>query len=270
MKKLGAFLAGVGLLASATFAADSNTATSVNAVGFFNVTLPAYGQFIVVGSPFDATGNDTNVQRTLNDVFGGNCGLRKSTSRSQVDRVYVWDVSSQKYLILGQKTNDLFAPVATATTWNQPTNIVIPRGYAMFVQSWSAATTDSVITLAGQVPSAVSNSLPILGDPGSSPFQMLVNPYPLDTTLDSLINSNNGAYASSSRSQCDRVYVWDKVSQKYGILGLKAPSNRWFYCSTATLWSSNIPPVSVGIGEGFWYIGKTNFTWSSGKTYVWP
>lgn len=122
----------------------------------------------------------------------------------------------------------------------------------------------------GQVPSVLTNALDLVGDALSSPFQMIMNPYPVATTLDALINSNHGAVASSSRSACDKIYKWDDVGQRYEIYGLKAPSNRWFFVSTASLWSSNIPPVVVDVGEAFWYLAKTNFTWKAEKDYVWP
>lgn len=270
MKKTSVLITSLCALGAAV-AMAAEPVSSVNAVGYYNVTLPPNGKFIMMGSPFDPTGSDTNTQRTLQDIFGSNSGLRKSSSKSLVDRVYVWDIPSQTYLILGQNaTNDLFARVKDNTTWSHPTNPVVPRGYAFFIQSVSSETNASTITLAGQVPYALTNALPIVGDPGSSPFQMVMNPYPVDTTLDSLINTNHGAVADSSKSLCDRIWIWDTAKQTYGILGLKAPSNRWFYCSNNGLWSSNIPPIVVKAGEGFWYIGKTNFTWNSDKTYTWP
>ena len=87
MKKLGAFLAGVGLLASATFAADSNTATSVNIVGFQKITCPR-GQLVMVSTAFKSL--DGAPLKSAN-VF--------SNQLPEGSFVYAWSAVSNKYLI---------------------------------------------------------------------------------------------------------------------------------------------------------------------------
>ncbi len=243
---------------------------SVNAVGYMQVTLPAAGKLIMVGSPFDPTNSDTSTPRRLLDIFGVNSGLRSSGSRSAVDKVLLWDFANQKYASFALTTNGWFASPVSAGSWSVQTNPIVPRGLGYFLQSSSGSTTSSVITMAGQVPSALTNAITIVGDITSSPLQMLVNPYPVSRSIDSLINTNHGAIGSASRSACDKIILWDTANQKYVTLGLKLPTNRWNYSASNATWTNTIPDLTVSPGDGFWYLSKTNFIWQSDKTYVWP
>jgi hypothetical protein len=87
MKKLGAFLLGVGLIAGATVAADSNTATSVNIVGFSKITAEK-GKLIMVSTAFKSM--DGSFLKSSN-VFGGQ-GLPTAT------KVHAYDPTSGQYI----------------------------------------------------------------------------------------------------------------------------------------------------------------------------
>ncbi len=266
MKKMSAIIASLCVLsAAAAMAADP--VYSVNAVGYVNVTVPASNKFVMVGLSFDSVTGAT--ERTVLDVLGANSGLRKSQNPARVDKVYLWDVSTQLYLVLGMKTNGLFYK------WDafggNPTNPVIPRGYGVFIQSptgGNGGTNDTTVTLTGQVPSALTNTLDIAGAVPVAPYQLICNPYPVSVRLDDLVNTNHGAKGSSSPANCDRVFIWDTAVQQYVTLGLRTPSNMWAVWSPWT--PASYPNYTIEPGSGFWYVGKTNFTWKVGKAYVWP
>lgn len=267
MKKLSLIVAGLSVLAGVAVQAANTNVTSVNAVGYVNVTLPASNKFIMVASNFEPISGAT--ARTVLDIFGANSGLRQSTVPTKVDRVYIWSVPNQKYVVVGQKTNGLF--YLTSNWAGAATNPVVPLGYGFFIQSPTAvngATNDTTLTFAGQVPAVMVNPISIVGTPSTSPFQMLANPYPVSMTIDALINTNSGAKGAASPNSCDRVYLWDTASQKYITLGLKTPTNRWW--NTSNWATTNMPVYSVDPGQGFWYQGKTNFTWNAQKPYQWP
>lgn len=268
MKKTSVLITSLCALGAAVVMAEP--VPSVNAVGYVQVTLPPGGKLIMVGSPFDPTSVDTSTPRRLLDIFGTNSGLRSSGSRSAVDKVLLWDFAGQKYASFAMTTNGWFASPVNADSWKVQTNPVVPRGLGYFLQSSGGSVDPSVITMAGQVPSALTNELSIVGDIASSPLQMLINPYPVSRSLESLINTNHGAIGSSSRSSCDKVILWDTAGQKYVTLGLKLPTNRWNYSASNATWTNTIPDVSINPGDGFWYLSKTNFLWKSDKTYVWP
>jgi len=243
--------------------------SSVNAVGYYTVTLPASNKFVMVGSSFDPVSGNTNVPRTVLDIFGAESGLRKSQNPARVDKVLVWDVSSQLYLVLGMKTNGLFYK------WDAfsggTTNPVVPLGYGLFIQSPIASnggSNDTTITLAGQVPTVLTNVLSISGAVPIAPYQLICNPYPVSLPLNQLINTNHGAKGSSSPANCDRVFLWDVDVQKYITLGLRTPSNMWAVWDPWT--PASYPNYNIEPGRGFWYVAKSNFTWKAEKAYNWP
>lgn len=264
MKKMSAIFAFLCVFSAAAMAAD---VYSVNAVGYYNIVLPASNKYVMVGPSFDSVTGA--VERTLLDIFGTNSGLRQNGSPSKVDRLYLWDLAAQQYVIFGQNTNGLFY---LTTAWSgAPTNPVVPRGYGFFVKSPSASSggsNDTVITLAGQVPSVGSNVLSVIGATPTAPYQFLCNPYPVRMSYNDLINTNNGATAGDTPSKCDRIYTWDTATQQYVIIGLKSVTNSWVYTSSFTM--TNMPVLYCEPGQGFFYRGKTNFTWSTSKPYVWP
>jgi hypothetical protein len=85
MKKLGAFLLGVGLMAGSAFAADSNTATSVNIVGFQNITCPR-GQLVMVSTAFKSLDGSTLKSE---NVFSNQLPMGSF--------IYAWNSVSNRY-----------------------------------------------------------------------------------------------------------------------------------------------------------------------------
>lgn len=135
MKKIGAFLVGVGLLAGITVAADSNTATSVNAVGFETFSVPA-NKSILLRIDFDKI---DKTAWTVNDLFG--------TNFTHDVTVFYWGTTSW----LSENFDSVFKEWDPGTT-------PFYRGDALFVKMKGPAGLTNVIVIAGEVPSASSTT----------------------------------------------------------------------------------------------------------------
>ena len=251
MKKLGAFLVGLGL--SATCALAANTATSVNIVGFNNVTIPS-NQYVMVGVNFDNIGGQS---MTLVQMLGTN-QLKSSIFPGQADKVILWDVVNQKYVIYGQKPDGNFYDIANWT--GSPFTNSVPLAKGFWINS--VVSSNRTFSLAGEVPSDLAITNYLVGSV-SYPYQMIANPYPVDTALEALISTNNGAVASIFPGQADKVTLWDVPTQRYIVLGLK-PVNKWYDISA---WTGSPYTNNIGVGQAFWFSGKTNLTWIVQKNY---
>ena len=158
MKKLGAFLVGLGLAAGTVLASNTNTASSVNAVGFQNVTVPT--GYSLMSVPFNAVGGATP---TIDNIF--------STNVPDSTVLYFYEPISGYYSItyisgLGW-VDDSFNPAGTN---------VLGLGKAFWIQS----TSNIVVTTSGEVPggSVPTNSINIV--PG---YQLFGYSYPASTSV---------------------------------------------------------------------------------------
>ena len=222
MKKLGAFLAGVGLLASATFAADSNTASSVNIVGFNKIDCPR-GKSVLVNSAFESI--EGNTLYTV-DVLGTNLppgtvvsyfvstgipGYKKVDNYSEIDiDVYGWSSNVTYKGSMG--------------FW-----ITVPPG---------AASSNYVVVLAGQVPlsqkttNVVQNGYNLLGYPYTASVlwtdtELAKNALPGDVV--SVFNPVSG-YKSYNYSEVDiDVYSWGAATNLVITPGM----GFWYVTATA-------------------------------------
>jgi len=187
MKKLGAFLLGVGLIAGVTFAADSNTATSVNVVGFNKITAEK-GKLVMVSTAFKSI--DGSSLKTTN-VFGGQ-GLPTAT------KIFVYDPITSGYISDGLDFRG-----------NWGTNITYEGGMAFWLLiPVSAPTNVYNISLSGEVPMAnqasnlVFNGLTMWGFPYTASVLWTNTTLAKNSvTGDKLFiyNSSTGGYSSNGK-----------------------------------------------------------------------
>jgi len=257
MKKLSAFLLGVGLMASSVLAADP--VTSVNAVGFVSVQVPPSGGYALVALNFDRM--DGSSQISFSELFGTN-QLRAAAAPQSADRVLLYDVPSQTYYRYAFKASDLaFHQIAPVNMWGgASTNPVITSGQGFWLQSGGSFTNTNTVVLAGQVVNnqagAVVNialGYQILGSQFSSQLDVNTNTFPnakaasAPQSADQVMLYRNGGYIRYARKLSDGL--WHMIS----------PVNNW-----GGVGETNI---SVNVGEAFWYKAMTNSIWSSSQPY---
>jgi len=222
MKKLGAFLVGLGLVAGTVFAAATNTATSVNIVGFNKVNCPT-NKYVLVSCAFEAIDGHN---LTAQDVFGDQLPLGSS--------VYAYNNQLNGYDI----DNYGFAGWGSTITF---------KGYMGFwiaVPEVEAGPASYDVSISGQVPmsSAISNTV-------YSGFTLLGFPYSasvLWTNTSLAVNAQLG----------DTVHVWDVGAQAYssynlGFSGWGDPNlvlnvgqGFWFETTSATFTNTQVRPYN--------------------------
>ena len=262
MKKLGAFLAGVGLLASATFAADSNTATSVNVVGFSAQDLPPSGKLVLVGVPFKTVGGGST---TLMDLFGTN-QLRNAAFYTSADRVLLWDNVAGTYRYFAIRSSDMqFHNAQSSTTWGQAaTNPVVTAGMGLWIWAPSSASATNRINVSGEVISETNKSVNIYQG-----LNLLSHLFSCDLDVNNSDLTNSQAVAAAFYTSADRLYVWDSVAQTYHIWGFRLSDRKWHYADNSTQWGQGPVTNKIPAGEGFWYRRLTNsvMTWTENNPY---
>lgn len=215
MKKLGALIVGLSLVAGAVLAA--NPVTSVNVVGFVQSTVGA-NKFKSVGWSFNVVGASGGAA-TIGQILGTN-GIPDLTA------VYIWN--GMQYI--GESYYD-------GIGWDPGTNL-ISRGDGF----WISSPDQFVVTTSGEVPSTMAASTTNALAHG---YQMLCYPYPvaIDLTNSSL---------NSIATDLDSIYVWtgsnyvgysyyDGIGWDPGMV-MKPGEGFWYYRegSSAT-WVENKP-----------------------------
>jgi hypothetical protein len=147
MKKLGLLV--LSLCVGAGFAlAQTGEVTSVNIVGYCQVTVPPSGQFVMVGLNFEGLNGASN---TLSTLMGTNQLIQNNLSL-QADRIFIYDpnkAGGPGYYSIFQKPNGNFYSVTAPTI---ATNPVLFSGNAFWLQSPNSATNSHNILLMGAVP----------------------------------------------------------------------------------------------------------------------
>jgi len=248
-------------------AASAQSVSSANVVGYIQVTSPSSNRFSLISAPFNS-GNE-NSGLTLIDVFGTN-QLRQSSLAVRCDKIITWDVGEQRYVQYAQKPDGLF--YSTANFTGAPTNPVVKRGQALWILAPSAtyAPVEKSLYISGDVPNDEFYDISIVGNSGA-PFSFIANPYPVEMSIHSLINTNHGANANALAVRADKVRLWDDASQQYVYLALKASTtvpavnNKWLYASSFT--ATEAPEIMVKPGQGFWYQTTNAFNWVMERPY---
>lgn len=256
MKKLGAFLVGLGLVAGVASAVNVN---SVNMVGYQNVNLPANG-LIMLALNWNNVGGASTIP--INSLIGP-AGLTAGTGFSDSDRLYVWDASlnagaggyTAYYLWNGDSkwydaANDAL-----------PTTNVITRGHGMWLKHTGSATN---VTVSGEVPVGGTNQIVF----AAGSLNMIGTSY----TAPMEINGANQTWsgnAGTGFSDSDKLYVWD-ASLNAGAGGYTAyyfwnGDNKWYDAANDALPTTN----SIPMGAGAWYknIGPLSATWIEVRPY---
>lgn len=251
MKKLGAVLLGASLVTGVAVWA-ANTATSVNAVGFVNVTVPTYPSFGAVAFNFEGIGSGAT---PITSIIGTNA-LRRNNLFSKADRLAIYDVAMQNWIQYFQKNDGLF--YITTNTSSAVDAPVINPGQGFFVVPPYTATNSTLnISVAGQVvTSNVYTQQMVQG------LQLFTSPFSAGFNISSNDWVADGATANSLFSKADKIYVWNGAS--YDQYFLK--STGWYYVTN----TSTKADVVIPIGGGAWYHAKTNFVLTISKPYSFP
>lgn len=253
MKKIGVFLVGLGLIAGVTVAADSNTATSVNAVGFVKVTVPSYPSFAAAAFNFQGISSN-NV--SFSDMVGTNV-LRRNNIYTKADKVAVYDVPSQEWVQYFQKSSGLFY-IITNTSVAVDAPVISPGQGFFIIPPYTATNTTLDVAISGQV--LVSN---VYTQQMVAGLQLFTSPYASGFNIDSNNWVADGARANNIYTKADRIYVWNGVD--YDQYFLK--STGWYYITNSAVQAVN---VTIPMGGGAWYHAKTNFTLTIDKPYTFP
>ena len=264
MKKLGAFLVGLGLVTGTVLAANTNTATSVNAVGFVNVNVPPGGKLAFVSVNFDPVGaTGTNSSISIQDLLKGQ--MVGGWGAAQGDNVILWDLALQKYVIT-YLAADLDPSVDGKWLYDGGIDIatnMFKNGDAFWIRN-NQSYTQSVV-FAGQVVDRTTGTNGTTFKPGMNMFG-----YPFSMSID--VNSNglnNAATGGWGTAQGDNIIFWDLANQKYIITYLAAdldPSvdGKWLYDG-----GIEIATNKFELGIGYWFRRQNagNVQWNEPQGY---
>jgi hypothetical protein len=247
MKKLSAFLVGASLVASAAVWA-ANTATSVNAVGFVSMTVPA-GKFVLAGIPFN------DFDSSLDAVMWGQ--LTGTDDPSTADRVWLFDSVLQKYVMYwkadgvgGGYDGHMIDPTAKIAT-----NVFLRPGQAFWIQS--QATTSQVVVLKGQVPNDTQSTNSV-----SASFSLVSFPYSASQTIGSISNLlTSGAIGSDDPSTSDTLFLFDVPNQKY--------ERYWLANGVGAPYDGHLIDAGANIATQKWNVGQGAFYQSLGGGFTW-
>jgi hypothetical protein len=252
MKKVSLVTVLAGVLGLAQML-QAQEVRSVNTVGFYKVTIPPAGKFVMMAMAFDQVGSDpaTGGANTFLDVFGTN-QLRQHTVAANADRIYRWN--GLTYDIFNQRVNGLFYKSGAVT--NPPIN----AGDAFWIQSPGSATSNRDIVIAGQVVEVATNIQKVAVN-----FNMLGYPFSSDVGINQMgFRAAVGSkWHNAVPANADRLYVYN--GSGYDIYGLK--SNGW---ATTTGYAAAPPTTNtLRLGQGFWYQAKSNqWDWAETNRYL--
>ena len=253
MKKLGAFLAGVGLLAGVTVAADSNTATSVNAVGFVKVTVPSYPNFVAVAFNFEGIGG---FPASVQEIIGTNV-LRRNGLFTKADKLQIYDAQNQRWIQYFQKTDGLFYITTNTSVAVSPP--MLNPGQGFFISPPVTATNTTLdVAVSGEVVTSNIYTQQIVQG-----LQLFTSPFASDFNIYSNNWVADGARANALFSKADRIYVWNGATWDQFFL----KSTGWYYVSNPSVQVTN---GVIPVGGGAWYQARTNYTLTIDKPYSFP
>lgn len=209
MKKL---MMTAAVLACAASIVSAQSVTSANIVGYAKPkTIPA-GSFEILVPQFSGKDGGTTLDNAFADL-------------NENSVVYVWTGT-------GYEEYTWYGPVNGwySKTFIPSGDVVLSEGTAVWLKDGSSG---AAPIMSGEVPSAASITNTV-----AAGFNLVANPYPVATTLDSI--SGAGGIAEN-----DVIYVWTGMGyEEYTYYGL---ANGW-YSKTFVPSGS----VAVPVGVGFW------------------
>jgi len=260
MKKLGALVVGFGLIASFALA-DTNTAVSVNAVGYVNKSLLPGGKLELVGVPFNTIGGAAT---TLEDLIGTN-QLTKASSYASADRVMLWNGTG--YAAFAIKSNDCrFHNANSAGLWTgAATNPVIVPGMGFWIWSVSSSITTNPVCAAGEVVSSSNLTRNIYQG-----LNLLSHLFTCDLNVNQSNLTNSDVHADTAYGTADQITWWDATNQRYHMWAMKSSDHQWHYADSAAEWTHGPVSNTIVAGQGFWYRRQTNatLTWVENNPYI--
>ena len=239
MKKLAVAVMVSGMLASGVFA-QSNEVSSVNVVGFQNVTVASNG-YTMVALPFYAL-DGTN---TLDAVLEGQ--LTQGNTSADADNVIFFDAASQSYV------RNWKSPIGWLTGGSPSTQeFWTARGF------WvkTAQLTNQSLRLKGDVP--LSNSTTQTVYEG---YNLIAYPYPADVVVTNTDLHANATQGNTS-AEADNLIKWDANGSVYVRYWLSPIG--WLQGGTPA------PDLKLNQGEAFWFLrrsGNGSFLWVEDKPY---
>jgi len=257
MKKLGALLVGLGLVTGSVFAAATNSAVSVNAVGFVNKTM-LNGQALLMTCNFQKVGGGTN---TLLDIFGTN-QLAQNDSVPACDLVIMWDIAQSKYQSYAQWTDGKFYKANDMVEWGNSieANPNVPVGTALWLIPSSTQISNKVLTLAGEVVGVATQQINVVSGP-----QLMGYPLTSSVALQDTGFAASGAANNDSVPACDLVITW--LGDRYQTYALWTDL-KWYKANDMVEWGNSILATNtIQLGEGFWYIARNNITLTEVSPY---
>ncbi|MCK4563111.1 MAG: hypothetical protein KAU94_00395 [Verrucomicrobia bacterium] len=123
------------------------------------------------------------------------------------------------------------------------------------------------VVLSGNVPTVSTTEVSIVEG-----YNMIMNPYPVDTDLGSIISVSDGAHADWSALNADKIYLWDNASKSYksyflnsDVWGAADSHFKWCYMDGVPVLATNTIPVNTG----FYYYKETvgSMTWAKERPY---
>ena len=257
MKKLAACVLGLSLAASAAFAA--NSATSVNMVGFQNVSVP--NGLVMISLNWNSVGGVSSAP--INTLISG-AGLTAGADFFTSDRIYVWDIALNAgaggykayYLWNGDSLWYEFGNDAL------PTTNTVTRGKGFWLKHTGSTTN---LTVSGEVPVGATNVVVF----GAGKLNMIGSAYSADLSL----NGANQTWVGNAGADfftSDQIYIWD-AALNAGAGGYKAyyqwnGDSLWYEFGNDALPTTN----SIYMGHAAWFknIGPSATTWTEVRPYT--
>ena len=234
MKKLGAFLVGLGLVAGTVFAAATNTATSVNGVGFENFTMRG-DQAALIRMDFKNLGRPDALW-TSTDILG--------TNYTHDIYLYYWDPVGQQW------QSETFLAILQA--WD-PGTTLFNRGQSVFVQMAGDSTVTNHFTISGEIPGGNNNS-------STSSVSIVGGLNAVGYSFPNSIALTNTSLSSLSGGDDLFLYYW--------VDGLGWQSVT--YLNIAGIWDNDAFVLMPGQGYFLQKLSSGGTNWTEVKTYVWP
>ena len=267
-RKLSVVLLAVCLVtAFAVNAAD--TVYSVNSVGF-GKSLLAPDDFLIVSPGFEGMQSDD-----IQDVLAGQ--LTGGTDVGNGDNCFLWDSSSQTYIIMFKAQDGTPVPGPLQGKWVIPQEVGLPLvatqdvavGDAMWVINVQAVTQE--VCLRGDVPIAATGSVEIVEG-----FNFISYPYSADIGIQATDLPTSGAKGGTDVNNSDTIFAWDQDNQVYILMFLAQNSGpvpgplqgKWVIPQETGL--PLVASNSLELTRGVFYVrlaGEGPMTWNEEKPY---
>lgn len=238
---------------------------SQNVVGYNTVTIRnGYNMFSL---NLDKVG-DVDVGISIQDLIPGTtAGLVKGTGSPSADNIMVYDAVGKTYATYFLYYNAKTTTHGSNNKWcNNATTNVATKTFANGEAFWYLSRTNlnAQVPFAGQVPFEASKASTIY-----SGYNMIGGAFSADfnaNELGSTYWATCGAVKGTGSPSADNIMVYDAAGKVYSTYFLyynaktttHGSNNKW--CVNAT---TNVATgVMVPMGQGAWYLCRTNTNWS--------